>query len=370
MNKVIEILHYKGISSSLLKWYQKNKRKLPWRESFPKDPYKIWVSEIILQQTRIDQGLPYYHAFLNRFPDIFKLSQASEDEVLKLWQGLGYYSRARNMHHTARVLASHYGGNFPYDRRELLRLKGIGEYTASLISSVCFGQPYPVLDGNVYRVLSRLSASSKPVNSAEGKKFFLQFAEKLIDESNPGDFNEAMMDLGATVCLPQNPICKSCPLNSFCSAFQVKSQDKFPVKTPKKPLKNRYLHYFLVKDKDSIVLVKRRENDIWKNMYQFPLIEKPVTGKVKHSEINQNFHLKSLKLKFLYSKIHILTHRKLHIYFYLVTGFEFLTDLLPQGWLMVPYNQIINYALPKPVEEAVNTVFKAIGSVGKNESGG
>ncbi len=356
MNDMIKTLPYEEIRLSILKWYQRNKRILPWREDSRKNPYKTWVSEIILQQTRIDQGIPYFHAFMNRFPDIFKLAEASEDEVLKMWQGLGYYSRARNMHHTAKVLVEKFNGNFPQNRRELLELKGIGEYTASLICSVCFNKPYPVLDGNVYRLLSRLSASQKPVNSAQGKKYFLELAENLIDQSRPGDFNEAMMDLGATVCLPQNPICKSCPLNSFCLAFKVKSQDKFPVKTPKKPLKNRYLHYFIVKDKDSIVLVKRSENDIWKNMFQFPLIEKPVTGKIKCSEIIQNFHLKSLKLKFLYSKIHILTHRKLHIYFYSISDLDLKNDKIPADWQKIPFEEVSKYALPKPIEETMKLV--------------
>ena len=345
------------IRQNIFSWYEKNKRNFPWRNLSHSDPYKIWVSEIILQQTRIEQGLPYYESFIARFPDVFSLAKASEDEVLRLWQGLGYYSRARNMHHTAKIIVKEFNGSFPGSFKELLSLKGIGNYTASLIASVCFNLPFPVLDGNVYRILSRLSASSIPIDSTEGKKYFLSLSEILIDPRKPGDFNEALMDLGSMICQPATPACNICPLTKFCLAFRNGNPEDFPVKSAKKPVKTRYLHYFLIKSGQSVVLLKRSGNDIWKNMFEFPLIETTQEAEIQLNEALTVLKIRKGKLKFLYSKTHILTHRKLIIYFYELSEINFIENTKPVEWLKVPFSEIKKYALPKPILEATEILL-------------
>ena len=198
-------------------WYRQNKRDLPWRES--KDAYKIWLSEIILQQTRVDQGLAYFEKFVHHYPTVFDLAAAPEDEVLNLWQGLGYYSRARNLHAAAQTVVNDFNGVFPADYKKILSLKGVGDYTASAISSIAFGLPHAVVDGNVYRVLARYLCNDTPIDSSKGKKDFKQIAQELLDEKHPGDHNQAVMELGALVCLPRNPQCEICPIRNTCMAF-------------------------------------------------------------------------------------------------------------------------------------------------------
>ena len=258
----------------LSKWYDKNKRDLPWRRT--KDPYRIWVSEIILQQTRIEQGWDYYLRFIEKFPDLHVLASAREEEVLKLWQGLGYYSRARNMHAAAKEIINLHHGKFPGTYEEIRRLKGIGDYTAAAISSIAFGIPSPVVDGNVCRFFSRYFGIGEPADTQKGKTAVREKAKEHISSEHPGDFNQAIMEFGALQCKPV-PDCMTCPLKTGCVAFQQKRIAEFPVKSKKQRVRTRYFHYLLIKTgkgkNHSVFLKKRTGNDIWKNLFDFPLIE-------------------------------------------------------------------------------------------------
>ena len=253
----------------LIKWYQDNKRDLPWRRT--KNPYLIWISEIILQQTRVAQGYDYYQRFVKRFPDVFSLAAADEDEVMKYWQGLGYYSRARNLHAAARSMAG--AGGFPKTYKEVLALKGVGEYTAAAICSFAYGMPYAVVDGNVYRVLSRWLGIETPIDSAEGKRIFAEVAAELLDKAQPGIYNQAIMDFGALQCTPASPNCMFCPFVDTCVARQKGVVDTLPVKQHKAKVANRYFNYIYVRMGAHTLINKRTGNDIWKNLYELPLIE-------------------------------------------------------------------------------------------------
>jgi A/G-specific adenine glycosylase len=264
-----------NITESLLGWYAQNKRPLPWRET--REPYKVWLSEVILQQTRVAQGTDYYHRFVLAFPDVQSLASASEQEVLKLWQGLGYYSRARNMHHSAKEIVEKHNGIFPSSAAGLKKLKGIGDYTAAAIASICFEEPTAVLDGNVARVISRLYAVDTAVDSNSGKSILTDFANSLLDVDQSGTFNQAMMELGALVCSPRTPACYTCPLAFGCEALKQNKTGDFPVKTPKKVATVRYMNYLVisfVQNGEELVLMRKRTGkDIWKNLYDFPCIE-------------------------------------------------------------------------------------------------
>ena len=252
-------------------WYSLNKRDLPWRTT--RDPYLIWLSEIIMQQTRIDQGLAYYNRFANEFPTVSDLASASEDQVLKLWQGLGYYSRARNLHFTAKYIKEQYNGIFPNNYKSILSLKGIGEYTAAAIASISFNLEYPAVDGNVYRVLSRYFGISTPIDSGTSKKAFYELAKELIKGNDPGMHNQALMEFGALQCTPKNPDCANCPLNERCYAFLNKKINELPAKQNKTKQRDRYFNYIVFLNKNQTWLQKRTGNDIWKNLYEFPVVE-------------------------------------------------------------------------------------------------
>lgn len=257
--------------SNLLQWAEQNKRPLPWKGI--KNPYLIWLSEILLQQTRVEQGLPYYEKFKAAFPTINDLANAHEDEVMKLWEGLGYYSRARNMHATAKFIAHEKKGQFPSTYESILELKGVGPYTAAAIASFAFQLPHAVVDGNVYRVLARFFAISTPSDSAAGKKEFTNLANQVLDKKQPDIFNQALMDFGATHCTPKKPKCTSCPMHAKCGAFAINQVAQFPVKRKKIKRKERFFHYLLLNFNDQIILQKRTQKDIWQQLYQFPLIE-------------------------------------------------------------------------------------------------
>lgn len=258
-------------TSTLHHWYRLQKRDLPWRRTT--DPYQIWISEIILQQTRVAQGVAYYERFTHRFKTIQDLALASEDEVLKLWQGLGYYSRARNLHAAAQSIVKKYNGVFPETYEKIIQLKGIGPYTAAAVASIAFSIPKATVDGNVYRVLARYFGIETPINSSAGKKEFFQIAEDLLDKKRPGTYNQALMEFGALQCVPKNPDCESCPLSSNCAAFATKLVHRLPVKEKKAKQTKRYFYYYLLEKGNSIYLQKRTGNDIWKNLFQFPLME-------------------------------------------------------------------------------------------------
>lgn len=258
-------------TQAILKWYDPARRPLPWKHI--KDPYLIWLSEIILQQTRVEQGLAYYNKFKRHFPTVRHLAAASQDQVFKHWEGLGYYSRARNLHATAKIITEQYDAVFPADYKQLLKLKGVGPYTAAAIASFAFALPYAVVDGNVYRVLSRFFGDDTPIDTTEGKKRYAAQAQALLATQQAGLYNQSIMDFGATICTPKNALCSSCPLASKCRSLQDDKLYERPIKAKKLVRKTRYFHYFLLQADDTIVIQKRMEKDIWKDLYQLPLFE-------------------------------------------------------------------------------------------------
>lgn len=306
-------------SEKIIDWYGKNKRDLPWRKS--KNPYRIWLSEVILQQTRVAQGLPYYYSFLENFPTVYDLANASEDEVLFVWKGLGYYSRARNLHKTAKIVVFDFGGEFPASYQELLKLKGVGEYTAAAIASFCFDESLAVVDGNVYRVLSRIFNISEPIDTGQGKKTFKALANELIDEGKPATFNQAIMEFGALQCVPKNPNCEVCPFLFSCQAKAEGSVDVLPIKSKKLLKKSRYFNYFIIEENEKWAIVQRGEKDIWTNLYEFPLIEtscEVIDEKELRTKaiVGQLFEF-DLIYKNGYKK-HLLTHQDIYFSFWKV----------------------------------------------------
>ena len=335
---------------ALTAWYNHNKRELPWRGTA--DPYKIWVSEVILQQTRVRQGMEYYHDFLLAFPDVKSLAEAPEEEVLKVWQGLGYYSRARNMHHAARTILNKYGGSFPEDYPSIRNLKGIGDYTAAAIASIAFNLPYAVVDGNVFRVLSRLFGISSPIDSPSGKKTFYDLAQGMLDTRHPGDFNQALMEFGAIQCIPGQPDCENCPLSFKCYAKLNQNISSFPVKSKKVKQRERYLNYLCINLNDKIFLEKRGGRDIWHNLYQFPLIETPLAESPE--EVINSLAWKTLlgNRRIMLNSVseestHILTHQRLTLRFFrLSLNGEELSD----RFIAVGRSEIAKFPVPKPIE--------------------
>lgn len=335
-------------TENLTSWYSVNKRDFPWRNT--KDPYRIWLSEIILQQTQIKQGLPYYQAFVKRFPKVHDLAQASQDDVLKLWQGLGYYSRARNLHETAKHVAFELNGVFPTSYSELLKLKGVGDYTASAIASICFNEPKAVLDGNVYRVLSRYFGVDAPINTTSGFKVFRALAQDNLDVKKPAMYNQAIMDFGATQCTPKKAACNTCPLITACTAYSTGRVNELPVKIKAKKPKNRYFNFlvYLSKDKKTIV-EQRKANGIWKHLYQFPLIESEKA--LPYSTLKDRLN-SELKVDFdlrLYNKqdvVHKLSHQHLHTKFWIID-----LNQLPQKGISIA--QLNHYAVPVVIENFI-----------------
>ena len=307
----------------LTHWYSINKREMPWRNT--KNPYFIWLSEIILQQTQIKQGLPYYEAFVKQFPTVFDLANADESDVLKLWQGLGYYSRARNLHTTAKHIAFELNGKFPNNYKDLLQLKGVGDYTASAIASICYNEPTAVVDGNVYRVLSRYFGIDTPINSTKGIKEFKTLAMSVMDTNNPADYNQAIMEFGAIQCKPSNPDCETCPLNSSCVALQNKLVNELPVKLKKTKVSTKYFNFLVFVSSDKKTMFQQRsEKGIWRNLYQFPLIEtdEPVNYKSLKSHPELLSYTKNTAFELsLYNEmdiIHKLSHQHLHTKFWIL----------------------------------------------------
>lgn len=310
-------------SKTLVTWYLKNKRDLPWRNTT--NPYFIWLSEIILQQTRVDQGLAYYLTFVKNFPTVFDLARADEEKVLKLWQGLGYYSRARNLHTSAKYIVDELEGVFPSDYKSLLKLKGVGDYTASAIASICFDKPTAVVDGNVYRVLARYFGITTPINSTAGIKEFKILAQELIDAKNSANHNQAIMEFGARMCKPQNPDCSMCPLNSSCIALQKKEVKRLPIKDKKVKVRKRYFNYLvIITSNNKTVLRKREGKGIWQNLYEFPLIESTAnideTDLVNHTEFNELFKEKDVSIKQFNQQliVHKLSHQHISTRFWIV----------------------------------------------------
>ena len=304
------------LTETLLDWYEENKRELPWRETT--DPYQIWISEIILQQTRVVQGYDYFLRFIRRFPDVEALASASEDEVMKYWQGLGYYSRARNLYAAAKSM----NGVFPQKYQEVRALKGVGDYTAAAICSFAYNQPYAVVDGNVYRVLSRYFGIDTPIDSTEGKRLFATLADEMLDKLHPAIYNQAIMDFGAIQCTPQSPNCMFCPLADSCSALAKGQVMKLPVKQHRTKTSNRYFNYIYVRMGACTFIHKRTENDIWKNLFELPLIE-------TEADLSEEDFVKSSQFRSLFAEgekpevrsilrnvKHVLSHRVIYTNFY------------------------------------------------------
>ena len=311
-----------NFSKEITHWYFQNKRDLPWRKT--KDPYRIWLSEIMLQQTRVAQGLPYYQKFTEEFPTVYDLAKAEESHVLKLWQGLGYYSRARNLHFTAKDIVNNYNGQFPNTYKALLKLKGVGDYTASAIASICFDEIEPVVDGNVYRVLARYFDIDTPINSTEGIKTFKKLAFEVIDPKDPANFNQAIMEFGAVQCKPQSPNCTICPLASSCLGLKNLRVGILPVKLKKTKIKNRWFNYLVVvSNEEETLLEERKGKGIWQGLYQFPLLEteKEVENIEKHqAEIEEIINIKDFSITQFNKKIkvHKLSHQHLYTTFWIV----------------------------------------------------
>lgn len=346
-----------NFTKTLLSWYDLEQRDLPWRKT--SDPYQIWVSEIIMQQTRIEQGLAYYIRFLERFPGIKELAAADERDVLRLWQGLGYYSRARNLYHSAKTIVSDHLGIFPSEYEEILKLKGIGEYTAAAISSIAFGRSYPAIDGNVMRFISRCFGIHEPIDSPSGKNAVLHIASLNITPSDPGKFNQAMMEFGALVCKPKNPACRDCPFRKSCIAYANETVSILPVKSRNPVQRKRFFNYLVIlipdRSKGMVVFLRKRiENDIWKNLYDFPLIEtnRPVSlsGLTLTPEWIALFGSKKVKI-IRRSPVyrHQLTHQLIHVRFLIIhrekkTG----DDFIP-----VPMAELDKFPVPRLIERFI-----------------
>ena len=312
-----------NFSNTLIRWYLQNKRELPWRNTHK--PYYIWLSEIMLQQTRVAQGTPYFLSFTAAFPTVYDLAQANEEQVLKLWQGLGYYSRARNLHKTAQFVANELSGKFPDNYNDLLKLKGVGEYTAAAIASFSFNEAVPVVDGNVFRVLSRYFDIETDIALASAKKEFSALAFELMPKANPAIFNQAIMEFGALQCVPKSPDCTICVFNSSCAALQKDKVGQLPVKSKKLKVKNRYFNYLVVEDEElNTIIQKRTAKGIWHNLYEFPLIESDrevdfdfISEQIQHNFFENNT-IMSMEDSNSKSIIHKLSHQHLYIKFWKV----------------------------------------------------
>ncbi len=341
-----------SFSRKILLWYSKNKRDLPWRST--KDPYKIWLSEIMLQQTRVAQGMPYYYKFVERFPSILDLAKASEEEILKMWQGLGYYSRARNLHATAKMIVQDYGGIFPSTYKELLKLKGVGDYTASAIASICFDEPRPVVDGNVFRVLARYFGVELAINSTEGTKYFKQLATEIMAVDDIRDYNQGIMEFGSIQCAPKNPDCAHCPMNDSCVAFQEQKVAMLPVKKGKTKVRKRFFNYLvLLTPKRKTILKQRRDKGIWRHLWEFPLFESDTIidpQKVEVHIMDMIFKNGGFKIH-KYNEapiVHKLSHQHLYTTFWIIgTNKEF-----DDG---IDLSELEKYPVPVLIADFMNT---------------
>jgi A/G-specific adenine glycosylase len=334
---------------NLLKgWHLKNGRILPWVNEI--DPYKIWVSEIILQQTRVRQGSPYYLRFIKSFPDIFALANATEMEVFKHWEGLGYYSRAANLHRTAKYIVAQYNGVFPKTYNEIIKLKGIGPYTAAAISSFAFSLPHAVVDGNVHRVISRIFGIKADISTSKGRNEIQRIADILITRDEPGAFNQAMMDFGASTCLPIAPLCVKCIFADNCRAFLTSTQKEYPFKKQKPPLRNRYFQLFLIQHEDSLFLTYRKDKDIWKGLHILPYIETadekwqvpsgglPLGGLVIQKEQVCEMEQRDKQL---------LTHQRIYLNYHRITLTHLQKTNFDKDFIIVPKDKIKTLVFPK-----------------------
>jgi A/G-specific adenine glycosylase len=332
----------------IINWYRQNKRNLPWRET--SNPYYIWLSEIILQQTRVDQGLSYYYKFINHYPNIHDLANSSEQEILNDWQGLGYYSRARNIHFTAKYISSNLNGEFPSNYADLIQLKGVGEYTAAAIASFAYKLPYAVLDGNVFRVLSRVFNISEPINETIGKKLFKQLSQDLLPINDSDIYNQGIMEFGALQCTPKNPNCSNCCLNHICLAFQNKTVDALPIKTGKINIRKRYFYYFILNSGDELIINQRTKNDIWQQLFEFPLIE--TENELSEQEVLElatlNYHVVPNKIH--KEKKHILSHQHIYATFIHIGLDSLEAHQLKESEQIIKTDDLSSYPIPRLID--------------------
>lgn len=339
-------------SNNLLPWYKEHHRDLPWRKT--KDPYFIWLSEIILQQTRVDQGMPYYRHFIEKYPTVKSLANASEQEVFKSWEGLGYYSRARNLHAAAKTIVSDFQGVFPKEMKDIRNLKGVGPYTSAAIGSFAFGHVQAAIDGNAYRVFSRFLQIKAAIDTPKGKKQFELIGAELIDQTDPASFNQAIMELGATICTPKKPLCQECPLQEKCLSAHSPERLNLPVKSKKIKKKDRYFDYLVLQYQGKVLIRERKNKDIWSGLNEFYLIENTVPNSQK--VLDQTFHkipYSSVKWN-VHNQKRILTHQRLFITFHLV---ELQKSLMLEDFRWISVEDIKDFAFPKTLQLFVEQHF-------------
>ncbi|MGB3545554.1 MAG: A/G-specific adenine glycosylase [Saprospiraceae bacterium] len=348
--------HLAAFRRQLLDWYRPADRPMPWKEEA--DPYLIWLSEIILQQTRVEQGLNYYLAFRAAYPTVAELAAAPADDVMKLWAGLGYYSRARNLRAAAQKVIADFGGKFPASYDDLLSLPGVGPYTAAAIASFAFGLPHAVLDGNVYRVLARYLDRATPIDSTPGKHAFTALAQTALAADRPARYNQAVMDFGATVCTPRLPACPTCPLAADCLAYRNGRVEQLPVKTKKTKVRDRFFHYLVLNQGDRVWIHRREEQDIWQALYQFPLLE------VDHAELDRAglreqpdwrawFGVGDEKIELrgkTAARRHILSHQRIHGVFWELSLPSGIKPSFPDGYRAVKRKNLSTFAFPKLID--------------------
>ena len=340
-------------SLQIIDWYRRTKRNLPWRDT--NNPYFIWLSEIILQQTRVNQGMEYYFKFITNYPTVIDLANADEQRVLNDWQGLGYYSRARNLHATAKIIKENYNGIFPSKYNEILKLKGVGSYTAAAISSFAYNLPHAVVDGNVYRVLSRLFDISTPIDSNEGQKDFTLLAQELLDKSNPSEHNQAIMEFGALQCTPSNPSCPTCIFHDRCLSLRNKTIQERPIKKGKTKIRSRYFHYLHFEDQDSIIIQKRTKKDIWQHLFEFPLIEKEleIDEDIIRNEIKEKTGLEPISITQLPK--HILSHQHIYATFW---NFNSLPKETFLDAITIKKNELSSYPISRMIDKYLENSLK------------
>lgn len=331
------------IGTKILNWYQVHGRDLPFRKT--NDPYKIWICEIVFQQTRIQQGIGHYNRFVNRFPDIESLANADQDDVLHSWKGLGYYSRAINVHKAAKQIQQDFSGKFPQEYEDILKLKGVGKYTAAAVSSICFGNQMPAVDGNFYRVLSRIFADDFDISNSKAFEYFSELSYRIMPENKAGDFNQAMMDLGSEICKPRNPLCSQCPVNENCIAFQTGKISEFPVKIKKTAVSDLILNFYFIQHNDFFLIKQRGDDFIWKKLYDFP---QEISGKFEQL-INKTSTVK-----------HKLTHKNLEIHIHsikITDKKDFEKFALKNGLQIVSFAGSQKKSFPKPLEKFLEGIF-------------
>jgi len=346
-----------NFSTILVEWYRQNLRDLPWRKT--QNPYHIWLSEIILQQTRVKQGLPYYIKFVKKFPTVKKLAKAKEEDILKLWQGLGYYSRARNLHKAAIMVMEKHQGVFPKTYHELIQLKGIGTYTASAIASFANNEAVAVVDGNVYRVLARIFGIFTPINSTEGEKEFKRIADSLLDKQNSADHNQAIMEFGALCCTPKKPNCLFCPFQKDCNSFQKNTIDQLPVKLKKTKITKKHFSYLVIKNlKNEILIHKRVKKGIWQHLYEFPLITSEKKTSIENTQkefqklLNIEIEPQSFNLVHELNKPHKLSHQHINAQFF---EYTYNKEIEHKDFITIPTSEFDSYPIPVLISNFMKT---------------